>query len=615
MTASRSLDQQSIHPTVYQMLLLDYVYQHRARLLLYLCIVFFTLPVQTVALPQLYSRLLSLVGQHARSSLTSVTIQPLAQMTTGTAAGWLLWIGVLWVVVIVAYILKNSFEAHIIPTYMSFIRQRLFQGTVEKHTDNYKDLRVGEEVTRILDISRNMRDLMIWVSGELLPVYVATIVMIVYLLWHYPMVGGIVAIGAVVHTGCFLWMGQQCVRLSATREHYYLQMSEKLHDSLGNLMNVYLNNMKGREIRKNNQAEALHTELLVKQFQYTRNTVALLSLISILTFFVTVGYLYEQTCAGTYSGTTFTALWLIALLYLSNLLRLSNYIPFYLTKLGIVQCSNDFLRGLLEKRNNRTVKRAVTQGHIKFEDVEFAYPGSAAPILTGFHLEVQPGEKVGILGTSGSGKTTAMKLLSGMYTPTKGLLQIDGHAVHTIDLQHLRRRIVYINQRTQLFNTTILKNIQYGNKVSAKEVGELLKQYKLDTVYSKLPQGIYTNAGVSGGSLSLGMQKVTMLMRGLLRNGTVVVLDEPLAGLDATTRVKVMRLIKDRCAGKTTLVITHDKEIIPYMDRTVNISEINQVATKPSERTSGQAATHDNVGEGYKNPMRVVFEAFTNWMA
>ena len=595
----QSFESQSIDPSVFNHLLLDYVYTNKVKLLCYLLVIFLTLPVETVVLPQFYSQLLGQVNQKV-NSLTSFTKQNgWSQMNTGTAAGLLLWIAVIWVVVVLAYIAKNSFEANLIPTYMSFIRQRLFKGTVNKHADNYKDLRVGEEVTRILDISRNMKDLMVWVTGELVPLYAATLVMVVYLLYTHPQIGYIVTCGAILHTVCFLWMGKTSVSLSATREHYYLQMSEKLHDSFGNLMNVYLNNMKGKEISKNKKVEALHTELLAKQFKHTRNTVAILSFISILTFFVTIGFMYEKTCQGVYSSTTFTAVWFIALLYLSNLLRLSDYIPFYLTKLGIVQCSNDFLLSLLEQRNDRAVKNAISKGHIKFEDVEFKYSGSDAPILSGFHLEVQPGEKIGILGTSGSGKTTAMKLLSGMYTPTSGLLRIDGHAVHTIDLQHLRRRIIYINQRTQLFNMSILKNIQYGNKVSAKEVGDLLKQYKLDTVYAKLPQGIYTNAGVNGSSLSLGMQKVTMLMRGLLRNGTVVVLDEPLAGLDASTRVKVMRIIKDKCSGKTTLVITHDKEIIPYMDRVVNISEINKsvnhVKTSP--------------------PTDSIMETFMNWIA
>ena len=100
----------------------------------------------------------------------------------------------------------------------------------------------------------------------------------------------------------------------------------------------------------------------------------------------------------------------------------------------------------------------------------------------------------------------------------------------------------------------------------------VLQKYKLDSVYSKLREGVYTNAGVHGGNLSLGMQKVTILLRGLFRKSKIVVLDEPLAGLDANTRVKIMNLIKDRCQNKTLIVITHDKEIIPYMDRVENLT-------------------------------------------
>ena len=110
------------------------------------------------------------------------------------------------------------------------------------------------------------------------------------------------------------------------------------------------------------------------------------------------------------------------------------------------------------------------------------------------------------------------------------------------------------------------------------------------------------------------MQKVTMLMRGLLRDGTVIVLDEPLAGLDAATRVKVMRFIKDRCMGKTTLVITHDKEIIPYMDRVVNISEINHAKQPARSKINTASAAEQETDKGYTNPLGVVVEAFSNWI-
>lgn len=573
---------------VYKHLLGDYVHQYRWTLVAFFVVILFTLPLENVALPCFYGQMLELVGGK-KGPMAAIGTDVWNQIASGNAVGCLYVIAALWLVVVVAYVLKNTLEGQLYPTYLSFVRQRLFDGTVERHSQHYKDIKVGEELARIIDVSRNMSQSVLWFLGELVPLYLAVLAMVGYLLYVNVPVGIAVAVGAVVHTVVFVVMGYKCVRVSSTREQYYLQMSEKLNDSFSNLMNVYLNNMKRAELRKNRRTEALHAALYKEQFRCTRNTVAVLSLVAVLTFVCTVGVMYEQLRRGTVTSAAFVAMWFILILYMANLLRLADGVPDYLTKLGIVHCSRDYLRNLVASDEVRAVKDAVTRGRLQFKDVVFTYPGGAAPILSGFTLDVAAGEKVGILGTSGSGKTTAMKLLSGMHAPDSGSLRIDGHAIETIDVHHLRRRIVYVNQRTQLFNTSILKNIQYGNKVSAKEVDTLLARYELNAVYAKLPQGVYTNAGVNGTGLSLGMQKVTMLVRGLLRDGKVVVLDEPLAGLDAATRKKVLRLIKDRCAGKTTLVITHDKEIIPYMDRVVNIAEINQATPQR---------------EGFANPLR-----------
>jgi ABC-type multidrug transport system fused ATPase/permease subunit len=192
-------------------------------------------------------------------------------------------------------------------------------------------------------------------------------------------------------------------------------------------------------------------------------------------------------------------------------------------------------------------------------------------------LNIRSGEKIAILGTSGSGKTTAMKLLVGMYPISSGSITIDNTDIQEIDLRYLRDQTNYVNQRTMLFNDTILSNIRYGHaNLTDERILSVLRNYQLDVVFSKLNDGVHTIAGVHGGNLSLGMQKVTMLMRGLFRTAKIVVLDEPLAGLDSQTRGKVMRLIKDVCKDKTLIVITHDREIIPYMDRVENINELNQ---------------------------------------
>ena len=536
----------------------------------------FTLPIENVILPTFYSHFLDAIRKPT-SSLPKIGHDIWSNVTSGSGSGVLYCIGGLWVIVILAYVCKNTLESKWFPEYLSFVRQQLFGGTVENHSERYKDLRVGEEIARIIEVSYNIAMVFWWILAELVPLYIAIIGMIIYLLYLNTSVGLVMGCGVLVHTIVFVTMGYECVLMSSKREDYFLEMTEKLSDSFSNLMNVYLNNMKGNELKKNKHVEAKHAALYTKTYECTRNTIAVLSLVTILTFICTICVMYEQRRGSLIDAHGFVVIWFILILYMSNLLRLSDEIPAYLTRIGIIHCSRHYLYDIVTPNEKRSRKHNISSGKIEFKNITFAYPESKAPILKGFSLTVSGGEKVGILGTSGSGKTTAMKLLSGIYRPSRGSLKIDGHPIHTIQTHHLRKNVVYINQRTQLFNTSILKNIQYGNYVSAKEIQTLLNRYRLNVVYQKLPQGIHTNAGVQGAGLSLGMQKVTMLLRGILREGKIVVFDEPLAGLDAQTRRKILRLINEQCQGKTTIVITHDSEIIPYMDRVVNMKRLNKI--------------------------------------
>jgi ABC-type multidrug transport system fused ATPase/permease subunit len=543
-------------------------------MLAFVFVILFTLPVEMVVLPRFYSHLFESVRGSAKA-LPGVFQDVGANIGRQSASGIMYTISIIWLVVVAAYLLKNTMEAYIVPSYTSFVRQKMFTGTIQKHSDNYKDIRVGEHVTRLMDVSRNMTDLLTWTLNDIIPLYIAVCALCVFLLSTNLAIGVVTTVGVLVHCVALFCSVNHNIALSARREKYYLEMSERIHDSFGNLMNVYINNMKAQEIVANNDTEARHKELLEKQYVNTRNVVAILSLITVLTFVVTIFVTYQQLLNRNISSVTFVSVWIILLLYLSNMMKLSDYIPHCVTKLGIIACSDKFLMGILKTNGNRVSKSEITAGHVSFEEVEFAYDGSDQPTLYEFNLEIRPNEKIAILGTSGSGKTTAMKLLNGMYTAQKGVVSIDGIDIATIPVEYLREQVNYVNQRTTLFNTNIIKNIQYGNNVSDERITEILDTYGLNSVYSKLKDGIYTNAGVYGGTLSLGMQKVTILMRGLMRGGKVVVLDEPLAGLDATTRQNVMRFMSDFCKEKTLIIITHDKEILPMVDRVVQFGDAN----------------------------------------
>ena len=570
-------DVESIHitPFIFKKLLTDYLYENIWIILLFTFVILFTLPVEMVVLPRFYSQMFEQIRTTKASSLPQLFESIITNISSFSSSGLIYIISVIWLVVVCAYLIKNTLYAYIVPSYTSFIRQRMFAGTVHKHSDDYKDLRVGEHVTRLMDVSRNMKDLLTWTLNDIFPLYIAVVCLCVFLFVTNWKIGLVTTIGVLIHSITLYFTVHESIKISAKRESYYLSMSEKIHDSFGNLMNVYINNMKTTEIKSNNDTESKHKQLYQKQYTHIRDVIAILSFITILTFVVTVLVTYNELKQQNINNVAFISVWIILLLYLSNMMRLSDFIPHFTTKFGVVACSNDFLVNILKQSTQRQSKEKIKHGAIQFKHIEFTYSGNEYPTLYDLNLEIKPEEKIAILGTSGSGKTTAMKLLNGMHVAEKGNVFIDGIDLGTIPLDYLRTQVNYVNQRTSLFNKNIIENIQYGNHATSEQIQTILQDYGLSSVYSKLKHGIYTNAGVHGGSLSLGMQKITILLRGLLRGGKVVILDEPLAGLDSNTRMNVMRFIKDMCTDKTLIVITHDKEILPMMDRVVEFADVN----------------------------------------
>ena len=221
-------------------------------------------------------------------------------------------------------------------------------------------------------------------------------------------------------------------------------------------------------------------------------------------------------------------------------------------------------------------------------NVTFQYPGTEENVLDDFDLHVRAGEKVAIIGRSGSGKTTIMKLILGLYRPSKGKILLDDHDALDIKIAEIRKKVNYVNQRTVLLNDTVLKNMQYGNSSTDEEITFLLNKYGLMNVFSDISGGLKANAGVNGGNLSLGMQKTVIVVRGILkRDSLVYIFDEPVAGLDPSTRERIMNMIQEERRGKTMLFVTHLEEIRKFADRVVMLKKTQSVDDSQSQKNSG----------------------------
>jgi len=478
----------------------------------------------------------------------------------------------LYLFVQVFYSIKNVLYSKIIPKYLEFTRKTLFKKIIENYETEYQDIKLGKNIALLFDLTRDLKNVVGFFLDRTLPLLITVIFVSFYFTYLDWNLGLIIAVLFVGFGLLFYYLARKVVMISAVREAAYLEMTEKIHDSFDNLMNIYLNNEKDSEIKKSDSVHDIHTKLYRKQINTYNVMQTSLSFYSVIFFAIIIGFAFYKFKKGWYSTKTFISVSLILTFFLGFLLSLSREVPDELLNLGIIKCSESFLEDILKGKTNAFLDLKSLDGDVVFKNLTFQYNQEGKKIFNNFNLTVKKGHKVAVIGSSGSGKTTLMKLLLKLHHPTSGQILVGGVDVAKIKPSLLRQDINYINQRTGLFSETVLNNIKYGNNITDKQVIELLKKYGLDQVFGQLKKGVYTDVGVQGKNVSLGMQKVIMNVRGLLKKGKIVVLDEPLAGLDAQTRVKMINFIKDICHGKTLIVITHDKEIIPIMDKVIDLN-------------------------------------------
>jgi len=208
---------------------------------------------------------------------------------------------------------------------------------------------------------------------------------------------------------------------------------------------------------------------------------------------------------------------------------------------------------------------------IEFRDVCFSYePGR--PILTNVHLKVQFGETIALVGKNGCGKTTLLGLLPRFYDPDHGFVFVDGQDIRTVNLRSLRQQIGIVTQDTTLFDDTIQHNIAYGShRVRPEDVEDAAKRAYAHDFISKMPHGYQTRIGEAGGKLSGGQKQRLALARAILRNPSILILDEFTSQSDVESEALIHKALRDFMHSRTTFMITHRLNTLEIADRIVMV--------------------------------------------
>lgn len=241
------------------------------------------------------------------------------------------------------------------------------------------------------------------------------------------------------------------------------------------------------------------------------------------------------------------------------------------------------------------------KGAVDFEQVRARYDGHE--VLHGVDLSIQPGERVAIIGPSGSGKSTLVSLLVRAMDPSDGVVRLDGKPLTDLDLAELRASISLLHQEAVLFTGTIRSNIELGRPgASQAEIEAAAMAANAHDFITQLPDGYDTVVGERGGTLSGGQRQRIAIARALMRGSRLVLLDEATTGLDPEGAALVLDAIDRLAAGRTTLAITHDAQVVLRASRVVWIergvirmdgSPQDLLATSPVFRSWIEASGRD----------------------
>jgi ATP-binding cassette, subfamily B, bacterial len=226
----------------------------------------------------------------------------------------------------------------------------------------------------------------------------------------------------------------------------------------------------------------------------------------------------------------------------------------------------------------------VSGGAIRFKQVSFSYP-SGQDVLKGFDLDVGAGQRVGLVGRSGAGKTTIFSLLQRLYDPDTGEVLIDGQNIAHVTQESLRGSIAVVQQDISLFHRSLLENLRYGRpQASDEEVFRAVEAARCTEFINCLPQGFNTLVGERGMKLSGGQRQRLAIARAFLMDAPIVLLDEATSSLDTESEQSIQEALSRLFKGRTVIAIAHRLSTLDAFDRIVVLDRGRIVEDGPPRR-------------------------------
>jgi len=445
----------------------------------------------------------------------------------------------------------------------------------------------GDLSKKVEDLTIGMSDIIMTIISSFIPALSTMLFGIISFFFIHPSFSIILSVWLIVHTIVYIVYIKKCVHSANLHSGQLSLLLGSIVDGFSNILSIKL------FARKEQTVDHL-SDLQIKECQAQKKflgTIMELHFIisSIAVFFMGLGlvltliYYWKQ---GKLTLPEFTYIFYAG----SNMCRLvwesSAYLPDFLQEVGFCKQA---LTSLQSKDTIVDTPEAIIlpcnkAASIEFKEVSFSYtPGNI--LFKDESVSIQAGERIGLVGLSGSGKTTFVKLLLRFFDIDKGVITIDGHNIAMVTQESLHAAISFIPQEASLFHTSILENIRYGKKEATdEEVIECAKRMKCHDFIMKLSEGYHTLVGEKGSKLSGGQRQRISIARAVLKNAPILILDEATSALDSITEAEIQESLSIAMANKTVLCIAHRLSALSSMDRILVFERGNIVAQGTHDR-------------------------------
>ena len=545
--------------------ILDFLKQNKIWIFITIITTLICNPIEMIVLSDLFSHFTTAINNMQYSD--SITI--------------LLKIAGLSIAVDTVYMLSNYYDKIYYPLMEKFIRFELIDVIFKNIEVNYEKEDISNHIIKALKIPNTVTTFtgrfIYWVVTFVL----TSIVILGYILYLNPFIGGMTLIVFVLYFILYYYILMDTKNTSERRENEEKLLMMNIDDVLSNSISIICTKKLKDEKEFLTNKHSIYDDAHETQLWSTSTGGYVLSIMVIMVLVVYV-YLILRLYKKHKIDKNSTIKVIIIMLFFIRYIKTSSQGSIrVIAEYGKLAENEMDVRKLLVDKADATgdTKDIPITGDIEFKNVSFQYaaaamPAAAAPaaatetpsepppkILDSVSFKIKPLDRVAIIGTNGSGKSTIIKLLSGFFKPTEGQILFDGEDSRNIDREYLRSKLSIVSQKVVLFNRSVIDNICYATNTPKEEVIKILDRLKIMNVFKKLPQGLDTMAGARGEKLSGGQRQIIYLLRSYLSNKPITIMDEPTAAVDAFHKTYVLQMINEMSKKTTLIVVTHDPSI------------------------------------------------------